>query len=104
MRVLDAIEEYHALLTPEVAEEAHHSMRQLQRERGTFFGERALCNVLRPHFYSRPKWDSFKESLETLLSAFVTAHRACCEQDNYRALLGLTPDEERMFQYDTCRE
>ena len=38
MRVLDAIEEYHALLTPEVAEEAHHTMRQLQRERGTFFG------------------------------------------------------------------
>lgn len=104
MRVLDAIDEYHALLTPEVAEEANHTMRQLQRERGTFFGERALCTVLRPHFYSRPKWDSFKESLEMLLSAFVTAHRACCEQDSYRALLGLTPNEEKMFQYDTCRE
>jgi uncharacterized circularly permuted ATP-grasp superfamily protein len=97
------IDEYHALLTPDMAAEADALMRQRQRERGTYFGERPVCTVLRPHFYSESKWVSLRHKLEAVLDAFIRAHEICCDSAEHRATLGLHSWEEQLFQMDTSR-
>ena len=46
------IERYHALLTDELAGETQRQLDDQLAARGLFFGDRALCTVLRPRFLS----------------------------------------------------
>lgn len=101
--VVSVIDEYHRLLTPEMAAEADALMRQRQREKGTYFGERPVCTVLRPHFYSEAKWQILRHKLEALMDAFNRAHEICCDSAEYRARLGLQAWEEQLFQMDNSR-
>ena len=100
MHIQDVIDQYHALLTDEIAEEADHEMRAGMRERDLYFGDRPLCLVLRPHFYFESDWSFLKSGLERLLSAFARTHSICMENADYRALLHLDPYEEELFQLD----
>lgn len=96
----DAIEFYHSLLTPEVAEETDFKMRKLLKERSLYFGDRPLCVVLRPHFYLSEHWDFMKARLDLLLSAFKVTHEACLHNPHYRAQLVMDDYEEALLQYD----
>jgi uncharacterized circularly permuted ATP-grasp superfamily protein len=71
-----AISVWHAGLTPEVAEASAAWLDRELSERGLFFGERPLCNVLRPRFLTVTQYQSLKESIATLLRAFDRALQA----------------------------
>ncbi|MCU0515036.1 MAG: circularly permuted type 2 ATP-grasp protein [Anaerolineae bacterium] len=101
--IVEIIREYNDLMTPEVAAEADALLRQRQHEKGTYFGDRPLCTVLRPHFYSLPKWDVLRGKLEAILSAFIRAHEVCCDSAEHRATLGLYAWEEQLFHMDTSQ-
>ena len=46
----DAVDAYHELLTDDLGGESHRVLEEQLRQRGLFFGPRALCTVLRPRF------------------------------------------------------
>jgi len=96
----DAINFYHSLLTPEVAQEADTMMRRRLKEETLYFGSRPLCVVLRPHFYTETNWSYIKSSLERVLKAFETLHYALLESPELRATLSLDEYEERYLAVD----
>lgn len=96
----DAINFYHSLLTPEVAQEADAMMRRRLKEETLYFGSRPLCVVLRPHFYTETNWGFIKSGLERVLKAFETLHHALLESPELRATLYLDEYEERYLSVD----
>ncbi|MFQ3535614.1 MAG: circularly permuted type 2 ATP-grasp protein [Aggregatilineales bacterium] len=96
----DAIAFYNDLLDDQTAVEAQAALNAQMRARRLFFGERAVCNVLRPHFYQPEQWDFLKRETETLLRAFAKAHYACCRDAELRDQLALEPYEETLFSLD----
>lgn len=98
--IVEAIERYHALLTDEVAGEAHDVLQTDLRARDLYFGDRPLCRVLRPHFYLRESWDYLTRETEVLLSAFTKVHGACIADAKLREQLDLEPYEEQLFGID----
>ena len=71
-----AISVWHSGLTAEVAEASSAWLDRELRERGLFFGDRPLCNVLRPRFLTVSQYQSLKEHIVTLLRAFDRALQA----------------------------
>jgi glutathionylspermidine synthase len=101
--IKDAIQFYHDLLTDDVAIAMDAFMREKQRERGLYFGDRPLCVVLRPHFYELDDWLFLKGRMEILLTAFRRAHEICIESEDMRAQLLLSAAEEEMLKLDDNR-
>jgi len=96
----DAIALYNDLLDDQTAVEAQAALSEQMRARRLFFGERAVCNVLRPHFYKPEQWDFLKRETEILLRAFAKAHHACLNDAELRAQLALEPYEEMLFSLE----
>ena len=72
----DAVARYHELLTDDLAAESQATLDEQLRRRGLFFGERALCTVLRPRFLGSRKYRFLIDRAAALLRAFRAAHRA----------------------------
>ena len=89
----DVVERYHSLLTDSAAAHAVEQMNDGLRKRKCYFGERPLCTVLRPNFYTPEQWAYLKSETEILLGAFRKAHDACVTVAAYREQLDL--DVER---------
>lgn len=96
----DAIQFYHDLLTPELAEASDIMMRRRLKEETLYFGARPLCVVLRPHFYTESNWQFVKQGLEAVLKAFKTLHEALLESPELRAHLRLHDYEEALIGID----
>jgi uncharacterized circularly permuted ATP-grasp superfamily protein len=97
----EAIQDYHEMLHEDgVAEETDAIMRKRLREKGLYFGERPVCVVLRPYFYSEADWQFMKTALDTLLSAFNKVHDICRNDEKARKQLRLDDFEERFIRYD----
>jgi hypothetical protein len=64
---------WHSGLTPEIAEESATWLEAQLRHRGLFFGDRPLCNVLRPRFLTATQYDQLRAGISPLLRAFATA-------------------------------
>jgi uncharacterized circularly permuted ATP-grasp superfamily protein len=102
MQLRDAIAHYHDLLSADgCTEETHQALTAAMRARRLFFGERPICTVLRPHFYTPDGWEYMRAETETLLGAFERAHRACLEDADLRAQLYLEPYEEALYPIET---
>jgi hypothetical protein len=71
-----AISVWHSGLTPEVAQASAEWLDRELKERGLFFGDRPLCNVLRPRFLTAAQYQGLKESIALLLRAFDRALQA----------------------------
>jgi uncharacterized circularly permuted ATP-grasp superfamily protein len=71
-----AIERWHAGLTAEVAEESADWLAQELKQRGLFFGDRPLCNVLRPRFLTQTQYRVLRDTVAVLLRAFDRALEA----------------------------
>jgi hypothetical protein len=71
-----AIERWHEGLTPALAEESHAWLSGQLKGRGLFFGERPLCNVLRPRFLTPAQYDYVRARIAVLLGAFDRALHA----------------------------
>jgi glutathionylspermidine synthase len=93
-----AIDDYHALLTDELAGETDALLADLQRRRGLAFGDRPLCTVLRPRFLLPEHQRYLAESMRVLLGAFARAHAAALEDAAFRAQFALTDWEEALVR------
>jgi glutathionylspermidine synthase len=94
----DGIEEYHALLDGdgELAAESAHQLDAQLRARGLYFGERALCSVLRPRFLSPSQYRFLQQRAAVVLRAFRKAHCAALENDAVLDQFGLSDWEREL--------
>ncbi|MCL4868171.1 MAG: hypothetical protein KJ063_04320 [Anaerolineae bacterium] len=96
MNLRAAIDQYHSLLTNELAQESQAQMdRQLHKE-GLFFGDRPLSNVLRPRFVTREQYRYLQKAIRPLMSAFVKAHYTALENEAFREQFGLLEWEKEL--------
>lgn len=100
MTLQDAIEHYHGLLDDELAEESHARLNDQLRTRGLFFGDRPLCSVLRPRFFTPAQYAYLQKQSQPLLQAFDKAHRAAMEDRTFRVQFRLFDWEESLLADD----
>jgi len=96
----EAVTYYHSLLTEQVAADTDGAMRAILHARGLYFGNRPICTVLRPHFYTSEQWEFLKKHTRLILNAFARAHAACLADSGLRAQLALESYEEKLFMLD----
>ncbi|HSJ08730.1 MAG TPA: hypothetical protein VK928_02425, partial [Longimicrobiales bacterium] len=70
MALQQAIDDYHALLSDEVAQESQEQLDDQLRRRGLYFGQRPLCTVLRPRFLTSAQYEFLRQRVAALLPAF----------------------------------
>ena len=72
-----AIDTWHGILAdPALAADTAERMDAAHRDRGMYFGDRALCTVLRPRFLTPEQYRWVRREISTLMSAFRQAHEA----------------------------
>jgi glutathionylspermidine synthase len=94
------IDQYHALLTDDVAGESQRQLDEQLRQRGLFFGDRALCTVLRPRFLSPVQYRFLQTRGCVVLSAFRKAHQAALADDSVLEQFGLLDWERELVHVD----
>ena len=95
-----AIDHYHELLTPDVAEASHAMLEDQLRRRHLLFGDRPLCTVLRPRFISPERLRTLSAGIRVLLDAFGRAHQAAVADPLVRRQFRLTDWEEALLPAD----
>ncbi|OGT25023.1 MAG: hypothetical protein A2Z17_06475 [Gammaproteobacteria bacterium RBG_16_66_13] len=95
-----AIHTYHDLLTDDIAADSQTQLTaQLQRH-GLFFGDRAICSVLRPRFLTDEQYGFVRERARPILRAFRKAFETAVADQTFRAQFGLLPWEEELVRQD----
>ena len=97
----DGIEQYHSLLTDDLAGETQRQLDEQLQQRGLFFGDRALCTVLRPRFLSPAQYRFLQKRGAVVLRAFRTAHRAALEDEKLLSQFGLMEWEHQLVHVET---
>ena len=97
----DGIELYHSLLTDDLGGETQRQLDEQLTQRGLFFGDRALCTVLRPRFLSPAQYRFLQKRGAVVLRAFRTAHRAALEDEKLLAQFGLMEWENQLVHVET---
>ncbi len=96
-----AIERYHhGLEQPDIAAASAEVMERQLRSQGLFFGDRALCSVLRPRFLSHGEYRHIARACALVGSAFESVRVAAMRDSALRAQFGLTDWEERLIHAD----
>src|SRR3954468_1803858 len=96
----EAIDEYHDLLDDELAGESQHRLDDQLRRRGLFFGDRALCTVLRPRLLSAVQYRFLQRRAALVLKAFDTAYRAAVADERLLAQFKLAEWECALIRHD----
>jgi hypothetical protein len=97
MALQNAIDDYHDLLSDEVAQESQDQLDEQLRRRGLFFGERPLCTVLRPRFLTASQYTFLQQRVGALLPAFDRAYDRAMEDAEFRAQFRLLDWEETLI-------
>ncbi|MDB4890004.1 MAG: hypothetical protein JWL61_1859 [Gemmatimonadetes bacterium] len=97
----DGVDQYHSLLTDDLAGETQRQLDEQLQQRGLFFGDRALCTVLRPRFLSPAQYRFLQKRGAVVLRAFRTAHRAALSDAKLLAQFGLMDWEHQLVHVDT---
>jgi hypothetical protein len=92
----NAIRAWHEALTPSIAAESGEWLTAELGKRGLFFGDRPLCNVLRPRFLSVAEYDTMRSRIAILLRAFATALDAALENPKILDQFRLEPWERTL--------
>jgi uncharacterized circularly permuted ATP-grasp superfamily protein len=92
----EAVDYYHSLLNDQLAADTQGELNRLLLERKLYFGNRPLCTVLRPNFYTPDQFQYLKQETEVLLSAFAKAHQAALADQKIMEQFHLRPWEEEM--------
>lgn len=96
-----AIETWHGLLDDAaLAADCAERMDEEHRRRGMFFGERALCSVLRPRFLTPDQYRWICGEVEVLMSAFRGAHEAAMADPGVLAQFRLLDWEAELIGAD----
>ena len=93
----ELIDRYHALLTPDVAEETHAHIESALTRRGLIFGGRALCTVLRPRLTTPDEVAMLQRRIRPLVRAFGKAYERALVNQAFREQFGLLAWEERLL-------
>ena len=96
----DAIDQYHELLTAELAAESQWHLDEQLRRRGLFFGDRALCTVLRPRFLSAAQYRFLQRHAAITLRAFHSAYCAALANEHVLAQFKLADWECSIVRHD----
>ena len=97
----NAISHYHDLLSNADLAQASHAMLDDQlRRRNLVFGDRALCTVLRPRFFTVPALRTLEGRVRRLTAAFRKAHVAAMADGRVRAQFRLADWEEGLVLAD----
>ncbi len=96
----DAVVEYHALLTDELARESNAQLERQQHARGLYFGDRPMCTVLRPRFLTPGQYRFLQERGALILRAFRRAHEAALHDDFVLDQVRLTDWERSLVRVD----
>ena len=94
----DGIDQYHSLLTDDIAGETQRQLDAQLKLRGLFFGDRALCTVLRPRFLSPAQYSFLQSRAAVVLRAFRKAHEAALESTEVLEQFGLLEWEHRLVR------
>ncbi len=105
----EAIAYYHALLANSrmLAGDSVKMLEEQMPPRKLTFGGKPLCNVLRPHFFTRGQFDYVSEVCTALTSAMARLGEVImlgedkAEAERMLNELGLTDEERRLLAYDT---
>jgi uncharacterized circularly permuted ATP-grasp superfamily protein len=97
MALQKAIEDYHALLSDEVAQESQAQLDDQLKRRGLFFGERPLCTVLRPRFLTAAQYTFLQQRVGALLPAFDRMYDRAMEDAEFRVQFRLLDWEETLI-------
>ena len=96
-----AIARFHDLLSqPGLANDSWELLTARMAERRMVFGERPLCTVLRPLMYSPAEWRYLVDRTELILRLFDRLAHLMLEDEELRALVHLTPEEELLLSID----
>lgn len=96
-----AIETYHELLGQDGIAQASAEMLEDQlRRRHMVFGDRPLCTVLRPRFFTPDQFRLLGSRIRRLMSAFNRAHEAAMSDSTLRAQFRLAEWEEPLVLSD----
>jgi hypothetical protein len=76
MLLQDAIHTYHDLLTDQLAQDSQAQLDDQLRRRGLYFGDRPLCTVLRPRFFTPRQYRFLRGRVKLILNAFDKSYRA----------------------------
>lgn len=97
----DAIQVYHELLLQDDLALASHAMLEDQlRRRRMVFGDRPLCTVLRPRFFSPEAFRVLGHRMLSLMGAFHRVHEAAMADAAVRAQFQLAEWEEQLVLAD----
>ena len=94
----DGIDQYHSLLTDDIAGETQRQLDAQLKLRGLFFGDRALCTVLRPRFLSPAQYSFLQSRAAVVLRAFRKAHEAALESNEVLEQFGLLEWEHQLVR------
>ena len=101
MNSLTAISRYHDLLSrPGLASDSWDLLTARMAERNMVFGDRPLCTVLRPLFYSPQEWGYLVNRTELILRLFDRLARLMLDDAGLRAQIHATPEEEHLLLLD----
>jgi hypothetical protein len=100
MALQRAIDHYHELLTDDVAQDSWEQMEAQLRGRGLFFGDRPLCSVLRPRFFTPEQYRFLRDRCRPLLSAFRKLYERAITDPAFLAQFRLTEWETRLVRHD----
>ena len=96
-----AIARYHdALSRGDTAIASADLLERLLRTEGLFFGDRALCSVLRPRFLTTGEYRHIARACALVGSAFEAVRVAAMSDAALRAQFGLTAWEEQIIHDD----
>src|SRR5262245_4891784 len=93
----EAIEHYNSLLEGAFADDAIEKLSEGTVKYNLRFGDRPICSVLRPMFVTRRQYERVRRDATLTLSAIERLYRALMADENLRAELGLTLEEERLI-------
>jgi glutathionylspermidine synthase len=96
----DGIDEFHDLLTDDLAGESQRQLDDQLRARGLYFGDRALCSVLRPRLMSPQQYRFMQQRAGIVLRAFRKAHHAALADDSILDQFGLLDWERQLAHID----
>lgn len=101
MNSLTAVSRYHDLLSrPGLASDSWELLTARMAERNLVFGERPLCTVLRPLFYSPQEWSYLVDRTELILRLFDRLASVMLVNAELRAQIHATPEEEHLLLLD----
>jgi hypothetical protein len=92
--IQDLIRRYNDTLDDQTASEADAALREGLAREQLVFGDRPLCNVLRPQLLTEAEYAAIQAASARVLAALGRAHRAMMADPALRAVVAPTPLEE----------